>query len=127
MKNFHYEKIFTEQSSLDEEISQLERAGYLIREFPADLQNKEEVFKFVKTTFPLDPVLESGNNWDALSDSVGGGMEQFRNIGVMVIVKYMHSNEKHSSVAALEFIEILFHIKKYQLLEKMRIFSYSPP
>lgn len=128
MKIFPYEKVFTEPQLLGVEIHYLKNNGFSVIEFSTHLRDKKDIFEFVKKEFPLDPLLGEGNSWDALSDSIGGGIEQFRNTGVVVLVKNTLREREEPSAATIEFIDILFHIKEYQLFENMKIYLFlSPP
>ena len=42
-------------------------------------------FQSVRSVLPLDPPLLSNDNWDALIDSLGGGIAELESLGVVII------------------------------------------
>ena len=125
MKQFAYDESFDDVRLLEDELSKLKASGWSIFEFPAEIGGKKEIFDYAKRTFPLDPPIGLGSSWDALSDSIGGGIEKLRGGGVVIVVKY-NSRHKSSSAAAMELIDILFGIKEFQFLNSMRMYCYRP-
>lgn len=125
MKLFPYDEVLDEPKLLNEKISDLKSLGFLIINFSFSASSKNNIFEFVNKEFPLDPLLEPGFSWDALSDSIGGGLEKFRHPGILVIVKNSLSKSEKPSPSEIEFIDILFHLKKNQLFESMKIFLLS--
>jgi hypothetical protein len=125
MKIFPYDKVFTKSILLSEEISRLANSGYSVLELPANLGTKEDIFEFVRNEFILDPLLGAGNSWDALADSIGGGMERHRSTGIMILVRNKSMARKEISTAREELIDILFQLKREQQLEKMKMYMYS--
>ncbi|MFG3248454.1 barstar family protein [Streptomyces sp. NPDC048187] len=47
--------------------------------------DKEAFFGAVRRTLPLDPPLGSGTVWDALSDSIWGGLHELRSPRVVIV------------------------------------------
>ncbi|GAB2724857.1 hypothetical protein [Comamonas sediminis] len=126
MNSFNYDKIINEIDGFDAEISRLRSDGVFIVEFPMQLSTKNEIFEFVKTEFPLDPLIKGGKNWDALADSIGGGLEKFRTNGIVAVMKYDANNSCQSSSSTIEFIDILFQIRNEQIPDDMKIYLYLP-
>lgn len=126
MNSFNYDKIINEIDDFRAEISRLKSDGVFIVEFPMQFSTKNEIFEFVKTEFPLDPLIKGGKSWDALADSIGGGLEKFRTNGVMVVMKYDTNNRCQSTSSMIEFIDILFQIRNEQILDDMKIYLYLP-
>jgi hypothetical protein len=130
MNRFNYDKVFRESDTLHAEIVQLKVDEIPVIEFPASLCSKTDIFEFVKREMPLDPVIE-GQSWDALADSLGGGLERFRAKGVVILVRIDLSEERQISSAVAEFIDILFQIKNEQLPNSIRIYlcnvAWQPP
>ncbi len=86
------------------------------------LSTKKEIFEFAKNELPLDPFVEGEESWDALADSIGGGLEQFRGKGVVILVKNDANHRIQPSNVAIELIDIFFQIKKDQLSSEMKIY-----
>ncbi|MEN5182074.1 hypothetical protein ABE501_20160 [Comamonas testosteroni] len=126
MNSFNYDKIINEVDVFCAEISRLKADGVFIIEFPMQFSTKNEIFEFVKTKFPLDPLIKDGKSWDALADSVGGGLEKFRTNGVVVVIKYDANNRCQSTNSITEFIDILFQIRNEQIPNDMKIYLYLP-
>jgi hypothetical protein len=126
MSSFNYDKIINEIDDFCAEISRLKSEGVLIVEFPMQFSNKKEIFEFVKTEFPLDPLIKGEKSWDALADSIGGGVEKFRTNGVVVVMKYDTNNRCQTTSSMIEFIDILFQIRDEQIPDDMKIYLYLP-
>ncbi|UXC17254.1 hypothetical protein [Comamonas squillarum] len=126
MNSFNYDKIINEIDVFCAEISRLKSDGVFVIEFPMRFSSKNEIFEFVKTEFPLDPLIKGGKSWDALADSIGGGLEKFRTNGVVVVMKYDTNNKCQSTSSMIEFIDILFQIRNEQILDDMKIYLYLP-
>lgn len=126
MFSFNYDKIINEIDDFCAETSRLKSEGVFIVEFPMQFSTKNEIFEFVKTEFPLDPLIKGGKSWDALADSIGGGLEKFRTNGVVVVMKYDTNNRCQSTSSMIEFIDTLFQIRNEQILDDMKIYLYLP-
>ena len=126
MNRFSYDKILNGVDALLAETLRLKAIGISVIEFPTHLNSKKDIFEFVKREFPLDPFVEGEKSWDALADSIGGGVEQLRNTGVVVLIKALAKKQWQLSSAAIEFIDILFQIKKEHLPIDMKIYFVNP-
>ncbi|MCD2165358.1 hypothetical protein [Comamonas koreensis] len=126
MNSFNYDKIINEIDVFCAEISRLKSDGLFVIEFPMQFSSKNEIFEFVKAEFPLDPLIKGGKSWDALADSIGGGLEKFRANGVVVVMKYDTNNRCQSTSSMIEFIDILFQIRNEQIPDDMKIYLYLP-
>ncbi len=122
MKSFNYDMTFYNSEILNTEIPFFKKNGWKIFEYSVGISKKSDIINFAKNNFPLDPFIEGDCGWQALSDSIGGGFEIFRGNGVLILIRLNIETGSEVSQEAEEFIDILFDVKNYQLLEKMRIF-----
>lgn len=50
-----------------------------------NIDSKVNFFQSVKSTLPLDPVVQSNSNWDALSDSLWAGLDELNNDTIVIL------------------------------------------
>lgn len=62
-----------------------EQGGWRLFALPAGIGSKDDFFEGVRSTFPLDPPLQSNRSWDALADSLWAGLDGLQE-GKLVIV-----------------------------------------
>jgi hypothetical protein len=78
--------IRTASQDVEETIERARQAGlavYLLP--PSGIRDRDDFFNAVRETLPLDPPLVSNRSWDALSDSLWGGLDAL-SAGHVVIV-----------------------------------------
>lgn len=73
------------QSESAQIIRQRELAGWRVFSFPNSLKSRDDFFEAVRTTFPLDPPLQSNRSWDALSDSLWGGIDSLADREILIV------------------------------------------
>jgi len=54
--------------------SEATEAGFRVFVLPAGIDSRESFFDAAGKTFPMDPPIISSRSWDALSDSLWGGL-----------------------------------------------------
>jgi hypothetical protein len=70
------------QDSCEEKIKQ----GWKVFDLPAGISDKLGFFNAVRAVLPLDPPLYADSeNWDALNDSLWGGLYSLQNPGNIII------------------------------------------
>lgn len=52
-----------------------EKAGWTVLTLSTPIEDRAGLFAAIRKNVPLDPVLASNSNWDALSDSLWGGLD----------------------------------------------------
>jgi len=45
---------------------------------PSDIMGRNDFFLAIREIFPLDPAIESSRSWDALEDSIFGGLSELK-------------------------------------------------
>jgi hypothetical protein len=53
----------------------LNALGYRIFRLPECISSRSEFFAAIRSILPLDPPMQSDRSWDALSDSLWGGLD----------------------------------------------------
>lgn len=77
---------------------------------PKDINSRTEFFKAVKNNLPLDPILHSDNNWDALSDSLWSGLEELMEKRIIILWPNARKLKLSDNDAFLKASEILNEI-----------------
>jgi hypothetical protein len=58
----------------EETVRALERRGWRVFVLPPDVRDRAAFFAAIRVRLPLDPPLHSDRNWDAVADSLSGGL-----------------------------------------------------
>jgi hypothetical protein len=69
----------------EETVSECERQDWRIFRLPRFLASKKEFFEGVRGVFPLDPPLEGALSWDALDDSLWGGLDSLKDDRIVIV------------------------------------------
>jgi hypothetical protein len=64
---------------------QLRGEGWVVFVLPSDISDKAALFEAMRTILPMDPPLVGSRSWDALSDSLWGGIDQLGEERVAII------------------------------------------
>lgn len=72
---FHGERVIAER----------ETCGWRIFRVPAQISSKDDFFEGVRSTFPLDLVLRTNQSWNALADSLWGGLDGLADQRIVVV------------------------------------------
>jgi hypothetical protein len=75
-------------------------AGWRVFRLPDGIRNKATFFGAIKEVLPLDPPLGTGLKWDALADSIWGGLDDLETDRVLV---YWPSNAQMALEAPDDF------------------------
>jgi len=55
---------------------------------PSDIKGRNDFFWAIRDRFPLDPPIESNHSWDALEDSIFGGLSELET-NQLIILEYI--------------------------------------
>src|SRR6266849_4353557 len=69
----------------EETVAERERQGWRIFRMPRFLSSTKEFFEGVRGVFPLDPPLGGALNWDALNDSLWGGLDSLKDDRIVIV------------------------------------------
>jgi hypothetical protein len=69
----------------DRMVAEHEGHGWRIFRLPRFIASKEQFFESVRATLPLDPTLHRNDVWDALSDSVWGGLDSLPEDKILIL------------------------------------------
>lgn len=72
-------------SDLNEVLRQAQLEGIPTYVLPRGLANRESFFQGVRAGLPLDPPIVGSRSWDALSDSLWGGIDALESERVVII------------------------------------------
>jgi hypothetical protein len=61
------------------------RNGWRVFRLPIGIASREAFFEGVRRTLPLDPLLHTNRSWDALSDSLWGGIDGLADKKIAVV------------------------------------------
>jgi hypothetical protein len=62
-----------------------ESSGFRVFVLPSGIDSRESFFDAVRETFPMDPPLLGSRSWDALSDSLGGGLYSIDEDRILIV------------------------------------------
>ena len=72
---------------------------------PQDLIDRASFFRAVKAVLPLDPPLVGDDNWDALSDSLWGGLDNVDAERIVIIWPQAHLDASRELQTAAEVLD----------------------
>jgi hypothetical protein len=95
-------------SDIDSIYNSAKFSGWKVFEIDGNIvHDKYSFFVNIRTVLPLDPPLISNNNWDALSDSLWGGIDALDDYKIVIIWKDAHQMAVVSGSDYNTAIEIL--------------------
>lgn len=68
-----------------QQFTQLKWSGWVVFRLPKGITSRERFFNGVRDRIPLDPPLESNRSWDALEDSMRGGLSELPDTLIAVV------------------------------------------
>jgi hypothetical protein len=77
-------------------IDELKRHGWSVFELPSNISTKEDFFEALRCTLPLDPSLHGNRSWDALADSLWGGLDGLQDENIALVWPDAARMEAHS-------------------------------